>query len=73
MEDDVLRRYGYRPIVSDAQALQILRRELKHHSSAQQRDPTLRWDYRDLLAIKKGNWFKFVRNCQHRGVLIWSH
>jgi hypothetical protein len=70
---ETLRKYGWQPIVSDMQAAQLLRHELKHHAAWQQREPRRTWDYRDLLAIKKGNWFTYIKN-KHNGycsILVW--
>ena len=73
MIKDALIRNGYRQIASDAHAAQLLRRELKHHAQWQQRSPTRKWDYRELLAIKAGNWYKFMRNKRNGycSILIW--
>jgi hypothetical protein len=59
--------FGWRPIVSDKQATQLLRIEIKHHARFQQRCysfdiPLHKWDYRRLLEIKKGNWYKIMKN-----------
>lgn len=66
---------GWRPIASDAHAAQLLRRELKYYSKWQQRDTqnTFAWDVRRLLAIKRGNWYKFLRNSRNRycSIVIW--
>jgi len=70
---ETLREFGYQPIVSDAQAAQLLRRELKHHRQWQQRDKTRSWNMDNLLSIKRGNWFKFIKNHRngHCAILIW--
>lgn len=70
---ETLRRLGYRPIVSDAQAAQLLRHELKHHRAWSQREPRRTWNYDELLAIKPGNWFKFMRNPRNGycSVMVW--
>ena len=70
---ETLARYGWRPIVSDAHAAQLLRRELKHHARHQQRGSGVNWDYRTLLAITRGNWYKLMGNPDngHCGILIW--
>jgi hypothetical protein len=74
MTPETLREYGYRPIVSDAQAAQLLRHELKHHANWQQRDPARVWDYRTLLLIKPGNWFAFLKNNRNGycSLVIWT-
>ena len=73
MKVETLKQFGWQRIASDAHAAQLLRRELKHHSRWQQRDPTYRWDYRVLLAIKRGSWFKFLKNRKNGycSILIW--
>ena len=77
MRLELLRKHGWRPIVSDAQATNLLRRELKHHQQHQDRvigsqpptkPPTYRFE--TLLQIKKGNWYKFVKDSQHLSILI---
>jgi len=67
MDKELLYRYGWRPIVSDEQAAQLLRREIKHHARFQQTRyslgiPPHQWDYRQLLEIKKGNWYNIIKN-----------
>lgn len=62
MTEDTLRKYGWKPIASDAHANQLLRRELKHHAKWQQRGSDRQCDYRTLLAIKRGNWYRFLGN-----------
>lgn len=73
MTEEALRQYGWKPIVSDAQAWHLLRREMKHHAKFQQRNSDMNWDYRTLLAIKKGNWFKFLGNPRNGqcSIMIW--
>lgn len=66
MTPETLRKYGWQRIASDAHAAQLLRHELKHHAQWQQRGRAATWDYRTLLAIKRGNWFTFVGN-EHNG------
>ena len=70
---DTLRREGWQRIASDAHAAQLLRRELKHHAKMQQRNRSASWDYRRLLQIKPGNWYKFLRNPRnvYCSILIW--
>ena len=58
-KDEVWRSYGWKPIVSESQAHQLLRHELKHHRRFQQKNPQHSWSYEDLLRIKKGNWYKY--------------
>jgi hypothetical protein len=62
MKIETLRKFGWQPIVSEAHAAQLLRRELKHHANWQQRDPDRWWDYRRLLMIQKGNWYATIKN-----------
>ena len=71
MDVKVLKKYGWRRIASDAHAAQLLRRELKHHANWQQRDPARRWDYRDLLAIRAGNWYTFNRQSGNCSIVVW--
>lgn len=66
MRVEILRKYGWKPIVSEAQAHQLLRHELKHRQKFQQRDPKRVWSYNYLLSIKKGNWYKHLKN-NHNG------
>lgn len=68
--DDLLAR-GWRPIVSEAQATHLLRRELKHYEAWQQRTPGCRPDARRLLAIKPGVWFKLRRGSQNGSIMLW--
>lgn len=69
-----LAKNGWKPIVSDKQASQLLRHELKHHAAWQQRVPGYVWDVRRLLAFKRGNWFKFIRNRENGccSIMIWN-
>ena len=69
--ESTLRKYGYRQIVSDAEALKLLRRELKFHAMQQDRNPNHRVDCRYLLAIQCGNWFRLMRNNPYCSILIW--
>lgn len=62
MQEVTLRKYGWKPIVSEAQAHQLLRHEIKHRRRFQQKDPQRVWSYEDLLRIKKGNWYKYMKN-----------
>jgi hypothetical protein len=62
MKIETLLKFGWKPIVSEAQANQLLRRDLKHHANWQQRDPDRWWDYRRLLMIQKGNWYATIKN-----------
>lgn len=73
MTPDVLLKYGWRKIASDAHALQLLRRELKHHEAWQQRTPGREWNYNNLLAIQTGNWYHFMKNPRngHCSIIIW--
>lgn len=75
MKAETLRRYGWRKIVSEVQAWQLLRHELKHHANWQQRDLYRRWDFRPLLDIKVGTWFKYLGNPKngHCSLLLWTH
>lgn len=69
---ETLRKDGWRPIVSERQAWQLMRRELKHHRKWQHKRT---WsDYDKILAIKPGNWFKFMKNKanRHTSILIWT-
>lgn len=73
MKPETLLKNGWRPIVSEAQAAQFLRRELKQFANRQQRNPDRPLSLRYLLAIKTGNWYKFYRSrengiCQ---ILLW--
>lgn len=71
---ETLRAFGWRLIASDAHAAQLLRRELKHHAKWQQRSNGSRsWNYRNLLEIKSGNWYKFLKNPRNGycSILIW--
>jgi len=53
---------GYSPIVSDKQAYNFLRREIKsQHKRSQRANRPGVFDYADLMKIKKGNWFQFFR------------
>lgn len=52
-------------IVSDAHANNLLRRELKFRQKSFQRKGNKHhsfWDYEGLLNIKKGNYYKFIKN-----------
>lgn len=66
-----LKEAGFKPIVSEKQAIQLLRRELKFRRSQQQRHPNMVWNYDDLLAIKRGNWFRFVTYKGCCSITIW--
>jgi hypothetical protein len=55
------RRHGYQQIVSDAQAYQLLRREVKQMRANSQRRAENRCNAVKLLQIKKGAWFQLVR------------
>lgn len=76
--EEALKICGWRKIASDAHASQLLRRELKHHLRFQQRNMSKgiasdQWSYRDLLNIKKGNWYKFMKNKTNSncGIIVW--
>ena len=78
MKASVARKYGWRPIVSEAQAAVLMRRELKRLRSRAQRreakkEEVWRYDasynYERLLNIKVGSWFKFVPKFDGRPVL----
>lgn len=73
ISDDTLRKHGWRPIVSDAHANQLLRRELKHHAKWQQRCRDHQLDCCRLLQIRPGNFYKFMKNAMnyHWSILIW--
>lgn len=73
MKPETLLKNGWRPIVSEAQAAQLLRRELKQFANQQQRGPDYPLSMRHLLAFKKGNWYKFLRNRKNspRSILLW--
>lgn len=73
MKAETLRKYGWKPIVSEAQAHQLLRHELKHHRRFQQKDPQRVWSFNNLLQIKQGNWYKFMKNRNNGfcSILIW--
>lgn len=66
--------HGWKRIKSEAHAAHLLRRELKHHAQWQQRNKDMTWDYRQLLRINKGNWYKFMKNRTNRycSILIWE-
>lgn len=70
---ETMRRFGWRPIVSEAQAAQLLRHELKHHRAWSQRRPDSKWCYDNLLAIKPGNWFKYMKNPRNGycSICVW--
>ena len=60
-------QYGYQQIRSDAQAAQLIRRELKGLRAEQQRRLSI-WgcDFDRLLRIKVGAWFKFHQHADGR-------
>ena len=66
-----LLNHGWRPIVSDAQAAQLLRRELKHQMKQEQRGKDLHLSRKDLLALKPGNWFKIIHNPRWHSIRVW--
>jgi len=63
---DVLERYGWKPIVSDRHAYTLLRRELKHHQKSVDAGCDMVSSFRYLLGIKKGNYYKFLKNTENR-------
>lgn len=78
MKASVARKYGWRPIVSEAQATVLMRRELKRLRSRAQRrvskqsevhrfDASYTYEY--LLCIKVGTWYKFVPRFDGRPIL----
>lgn len=73
--EDRLRKNGWRPIVSDAQASQLLRRQLKLLAKRQQRHGIGIRDQRELLAIKPGNWWKILDSSflKDRPMIIRRH
>lgn len=75
MKAATLRKYGWRKIASDAHALQLMRRELKHHANCQQRDPYRKWDFRPLLEIKTGAWFKLLTDSRNGAysIMTWPN
>ena len=74
MTREALQKFGYRQIKSEAQAWQLLRRELKRRAKWQQRDPSIQRNDTRLLAIKPGNWFKLLKNPRnpYYGILVWD-
>lgn len=56
-----LRCRGYQKIASDAQAYQLMRREVKQMRANSQRRAENRCNAVKLLQIKKGAWFQLVR------------
>lgn len=80
MKASVARKYGWRPIVSEAQATVLMRRELKRLRSQYQRRhskkawPVHSWpqgvyDFSKVLNIKVGSWYKFIANYHGRPIL----
>jgi len=65
MKPETLLKYGWSPIVSDAQAAQLLRRQIKAMANQKQRCSDYPFCMRYLLAFKKGNWYKFLRNSEN--------
>ena len=52
---------GFREIKSDAQAYQLLRKQLKRMARYQQHNQEAKWNIpATLLAIKKGNWYRYL-------------
>ena len=52
---------GFREIKSDAQAYQLLRKQLKRMARYQQHNREAKWNIpATLLAIKKGNWYRYL-------------
>lgn len=66
MKRDTLERYGWKPIVSDRHAYTLLRRELKHHARSVDAGFNRVSSFRYLLGIKKGNYYKFLKNARNR-------
>lgn len=76
MKASVARKHGWRPIVSEAQATALMRRELKRLRNEAQRDVVRmvkaeKWysewsarkavySYDTLLCIRVGSWYKFT-------------
>lgn len=73
MKPETLRNRGWSPIVSEAQAAQLLRRQIKAMANRQQRHTDYPFCMRDLLAFKKGNWYKFLRDSENGRcrILLW--
>jgi len=72
MKASVARKYGWRPIVSEAQATVLMRRQLKKLRSGAQRRESQKsrmegcwgqtaYNYDGLLRIKVGTWYKFIK------------
>ena len=60
-------QYGWRQIKSDAQAAQLIRRELKGMAAEQRRRmPVNGWDFDWMLWIRAGAWFKFYQHADGR-------
>lgn len=52
---------GFREIKSDAHAYQLLRKQLKRMARYQQHNREAKWNIpATLLAIKKGNWYRYL-------------
>jgi hypothetical protein len=66
ISEDVLKRYGWKCIKSDAQAINLIRREIKYITKQKQRNKDLNLDLnldlKYLLDIKKDNFYIFVKS-----------
>lgn len=68
--EKTLRKFGYKPIASEAHAAQLLRRELKNLAKLSQKPEVRGWYCHELLQIKHGNWYKFYRAFNGRRMLL---
>jgi len=62
MNENVLQRYGWKRINSDAQAMNLMRREIKYITKHKQRNKDISLDLNYLLHIKKDNFYSFVKS-----------